>query len=66
MNSSTLYKVLSWLVSLLVPFALILFAVRLLLTPVYLTVEYSTPGFPPDIYGFSKADRLYYANIARV
>jgi integral membrane protein (TIGR01906 family) len=66
MNSSTLYKVLSWLVSLLIPFALILFAVRLLLTPAFLTVEYSTPGFPPDIYGFSKADRLYYANIARV
>jgi integral membrane protein (TIGR01906 family) len=65
MNSSTRYKVLSWVVTLLIPFALILSAVRLLLTPVYLTIEYSTPGFPPDLYGFTKADRLYYANIAR-
>lgn len=47
-----------WLVAALVPFALIMLGVRLLLTPVYLRIEYGRPGFPPDDYGFSSAQRL--------
>ena len=55
---------LSYLVSLLIPFALIGLALRILLTPVFLTVEYNMPYFPPDDYGFTKADRLHWAPYA--
>ena len=66
MTSSALYKGLSWVVTLLIPILLILTAVRLLLTPLFVSIEYNTPGFPADPYGFTKEDRLYWSNIARV
>jgi integral membrane protein (TIGR01906 family) len=49
----------------LVPAALVLTNVRLLLTPLFVSFEYSTPGFPEDPYGFTKEDRLRLAEIAR-
>ena len=52
---------LSYLVSLLTPLALIGLALRVLLTPVYYTVEYNMPYFPADGYGFTKEDRLKWA-----
>jgi integral membrane protein (TIGR01906 family) len=57
-------QVLSWLVTILVPVALVLTAVRLLLTPVFVQFEYRTPNFPPDPYGFTQQDRLYWSQIA--
>ncbi len=60
----TLPPTLSFLVSLLIPFALIGFALRLLLSPVFLTVEYNMPYFPQDEYGFTKEDRLHWAPYA--
>jgi len=56
--------ILSWLVAILVPLALIGFAIRILLSPLYYTVEYNMPYFPPDDYGFTKADRLKWAPYA--
>lgn len=52
---------LSYLVSLATPFALLGLALRLLLTPLYYTIEYNLPYFPADEYGFTKADRLKWA-----
>lgn len=52
---------LSYLVSLLTPLALTGFALRVLLTPLFYTVEYNMPYFPPDEYGFTKEDRLKWA-----
>lgn len=63
-NPSPGIQVLSWLVTILVPVALILTAVRLLLTPVFVQFEYRTPNFPPDPYGFTQQDRLYWSQIA--
>lgn len=54
----------SWVVSLLMPIALVMAVVRLLITPAYLAVEYNTPGFPADPYGFTKQDRLHWSKIA--
>ncbi len=54
-------NLLSYLVSLLTPLALIGLALRVLLTPVYYTVEYNMPYFPADEYGFTKEDRLKWA-----
>ena len=55
---------LSWLVTVLVPVVLILTSVRLLLTPAFVQLEYRTPNFPADPYGFSQQDRLYWSQIA--
>lgn len=57
-------KTLGWLLSLSLPFFLIITAVRLLATPLFPQVEYRMPGFPEDLYGFSQADRLYWAPFA--
>ena len=56
--------ILSWLVTILVPIALIGLGIRVLLTPVFLNIEYNMPYFPLDDYGFTKADRLKWAPYA--
>lgn len=52
------------LVPFLVPVAILLTATRLLLTPLFVQVEYRTPNFPPDPYGMTQAQRLHYAPLA--
>jgi integral membrane protein (TIGR01906 family) len=54
-------NILSYLISLLTPIALIGMALRILLTPIFYTVEYNMPYFPADEYGFTKEDRLRWA-----
>ncbi|MEJ2601405.1 MAG: TIGR01906 family membrane protein [Anaerolineales bacterium] len=63
-SPAVIYRILSWVVTLLVPAALCLTAVRAMMTPLYLQFEYNSPGFPADPYGFTKTDRLYWSNIA--
>ena len=58
------YRILTWVVALISLLALVLTAVRILLAPAFLPFEYNMPGFPPDSYGFTKADRLYWSGIA--
>jgi integral membrane protein (TIGR01906 family) len=58
------FTLLSLLVTLLVPLALIGLGLRVLLTPLFLNVEYNMPYFPPDEFGFTKADRLKWAPYA--
>ncbi len=53
-----------WLIAFLTPVVLTLTAVRLLMTPLFLQIEYNLPGFPPDPYGFTKEERLYWSGIA--
>jgi len=53
-----LKSVLSWVVTLFVPLTLLMLGARLLLTPVFLEVEYRLPGFPVDTYGFTTEDRI--------
>ncbi len=59
-----IFAVLSWIVTILIPFALIGLGLRVLLTPLFLQVEYNMPYFPPDDYGFTKQDRLKWAPYA--
>jgi hypothetical protein len=56
--------VLSSLIALLVPIALIGLGLRILLSPLFLRIEYNMPYFPPDEYGFTKEDRLHWAPYA--
>ena len=46
-------RISGWLVTLLVPVVLVLFGVGVLLSPLYIQVEYRMPYFPDDPYGFS-------------
>lgn len=59
-------KYLLWLVTIFVPVVLVLAAVRILLTPIFIQLEYRMPYFPDDSYGFSFEERLHWANISRV
>jgi integral membrane protein (TIGR01906 family) len=59
-----LYKILSWVVALVLPVVIILSVVRLVINPSYLVFEYHTPGFPADPYGFTLQDRLNYGKYA--
>ncbi len=47
-----------------VPFFLIMTAIRILFTPVYMQLEYRAPGFPPDSYGFTLEDRLHWSRVS--
>ena len=56
--------ILSYLVTILIPIALIGIGLCMLLTPLFLQAEYNMPYFPPDDFGFTKADRLKWAPYA--
>jgi integral membrane protein (TIGR01906 family) len=56
--------ILSHITSLLVPLILIGTALRILLSPIFYTVEYNMPYFPPDEYGMTKEERLKWAPYA--
>jgi integral membrane protein (TIGR01906 family) len=60
----TVSKILAWLITIFVPFALTFLGLRLLLTPVFPQIEYRTPGFPADDYGFTLQDRLHWSTIS--
>lgn len=46
------------------PILLALISARLVMSPLFLQLEYPRPGFPADYYGFTTADRLQYAPYA--
>ncbi|MBN6845909.1 TIGR01906 family membrane protein, partial [Micrococcus luteus] len=50
------------LLAILAPLALLLAAVRLVASPVFLWLEYHRPGFPADRFGFTLADRMHYGS----
>ncbi|MGB1288377.1 MAG: TIGR01906 family membrane protein, partial [Aggregatilineales bacterium] len=47
-----------------IPVVLTLGSIRLLMFAVFLNIEYTRPGFPVDVYGFTTADRLEYSPYA--
>lgn len=55
---------LTYVTMLITPIALIGIGLRLLLSPLFLQIEYSMPYFPVDEYGFTKEDRLRWAPYA--
>ena len=57
-------RILNGLIALIVPFFLLMTAIRIMFTPVYLQVEYRAPGFPADTYGFTLDDRLHYGRVS--
>jgi integral membrane protein (TIGR01906 family) len=63
-RSGRLSQIAATLIVLLIPLLLVLSSVRLVMTPQFLAFEYHRADFPPDIYGFSREDRLNYAPFA--
>lgn len=58
-ESGTVLRILTrFLVGLAVPLGLLVMAVRLVASPVFLWIEYNRPGFPEDPYGFTSAQRM--------
>jgi integral membrane protein (TIGR01906 family) len=49
-----------WTIVFTLPVVLLMLASRIVMTPTFLTFEYTRAGFPPDRYGFTVEDRLLY------
>ena len=62
--TATWARVVAAVVIALIPIVLVLTSVRLLLTQIFVRVDYAVPGFPADTFGFSLQDRLHWAPIA--
>lgn len=62
--NTTLTRILTWLIAIIIPFFLLMTVIRLLFTPIYPQVVYRLPGFPADPYGFSLEDRLHWSRIS--
>jgi integral membrane protein (TIGR01906 family) len=59
-----IFTFLKWLIAIMAPIILLMTAIRILLTPLYVNFEYQRPGFPPDAYGFTTAERLKWAHLS--
>jgi integral membrane protein (TIGR01906 family) len=58
------YSILSTLITIMIPFFLMMGSIRILINSIYLDYEYNLPNFPADEFGFSTADRLYWGKIS--
>lgn len=61
---STGEKAAGWVIAVVIPLVLLMTSVRLLLTPQFVDIEYSMPGFPEDAYGMTFPQRRQYAKLA--
>jgi integral membrane protein (TIGR01906 family) len=60
-----LKRLLGILVAASIPVIISGLSLMLLLSPLFMNLEYRRPGFPPDHYGFSTQQRLEFGNITR-
>ncbi|MGD6978363.1 MULTISPECIES: TIGR01906 family membrane protein [Citricoccus] len=61
-GSPTGPRVMQVLLAVFFPVVVLIAAVRLVASPVFLWIEYHRPGFPDDPYGFTTDDRLTYGS----
>ncbi|MEA5079115.1 MAG: TIGR01906 family membrane protein [Anaerolineaceae bacterium] len=52
------------LITLALPFVLMMTSIRLLLHPAFLDFEYNQANFPADEFGFTKTDRLHWGKLS--
>ena len=57
-------RILAWLITILMPLVLVFIGLRLVLTHGFLELEYRTPNFPGDDYGFTLQDRLHWSKVS--
>ncbi len=53
-----------WIIAGSIPLLLVTANVRLVMSPLWLQVEYTRPGFPADPFGFTTSDRLTFGRSA--
>lgn len=58
-------KSLNALAALAVPVVISVLSILVLLSPLFINLEYRRPGFPEDSYGFSTTERLDFGNQTR-
>jgi len=56
---------LGFLITVSVPVVISGLSILILLSPIFMGLEYQRPGFPPDNYGFSTQERLIFGNQTR-
>ena len=59
-----LEQILSIILSLMIVFFILSSAILLLLHPIFLPLEYHSPNFPDDPYGFTLEDRLRWSKLS--
>lgn len=57
-----LARTLQVLLAIAFPFILLITAIRLIASPIFLWLDYRRPGFPADGFGFTTADRMTYGS----
>lgn len=59
-----LFSILGVLVTILIPFFLIMTSARIIMNPFFLDYEYNLSNFPPDEFGFTTQDRFQWGKIS--
>lgn len=54
-------EIVSWVITVIIPFIVLMLSIRLMMTPLFARIEYRMPGFPEDPFGFSLEDRLKWS-----
>jgi len=62
--NNTLKRVITVLITLIIPFVLLMTSIRVLFTAPFIQLEYRAPGFPEDPYGFTLEDRLHWSRVS--
>jgi integral membrane protein (TIGR01906 family) len=57
-------KTIYFLIIITLPLLIVITSIRLVLTPLFLEVEYRLPGFPADDFGFTFQERLNWAKVS--
>lgn len=60
----TFKNILSTLLNLCLPLLLVITSIRIVLSPLFLEMEYRLPGFPADPFGFTFDERLQFARLS--
>ncbi|NOQ39827.1 MAG: DUF1461 domain-containing protein, partial [Anaerolineales bacterium] len=65
MKKTNRERILSGLVTASIPVVICVLSILVLLSPVFMNLEYRLPKFPEDQYGFSTEERLDFGNQTR-
>ena len=62
--NKTLLLIIRWLIILAMPVLIVLLSARIMVNTWYPSFEYAKANFPPDLFGFTQAQRLEFGTIS--
>ncbi len=65
MNKTNMERILGGVVTASIPIVICVLSILILLSPIFMNLEYRLPNFPEDQYGFSTEERLDFGNRTR-